>query len=165
MILQGLQRLAGFFWLTNWMKKSLKVNFKKVEFANFAFGWFNRPLTSVAERIQIVENLRNRPKQSSIGRSLHPAFYLILEAEVIRLSQKLTNKQFSKAVTHHTNWSWPSLKICLTLPSPLSQHHIVYSLCLCLKNTVGALTYDVRCFWGIFDLPTYLPTLIRCFTT
>ena len=109
----------------------------------------------MAERIQIVENLRNRPKQSSIGRSLHPAFYLILEAEVIRLSQKLTNKQFSKAVTHHTNWSWPSLKICLTLPSPLSQHHIVYSLCLCLKNTVGALTYDVRCFWGIFDLPTY----------
>ena len=23
--------------------------------------------------------------------------------------------------------------------------------------TKGAFTYDVRWFWGIFDLPTYLP--------
>ena len=29
----------------------------------------------------------------------------------------------------------------------------------------GAFTYDFRCFGGIFDLPTYLPTLIRYFTT
>ena len=24
-----------------------------------------------------------------------------------------------------------------------------------LGLTLGAFTYDVRCFWGIFDLPTY----------
>ena len=30
-----------------------------------------------------------------------------------------------------------------------------------MKYIKGAFTYDVRCFGGIFDLPT----LIRCFTT
>ena len=24
-----------------------------------------------------------------------------------------------------------------------------------VPSTKGAFTYDVRCFWGIFDLPTY----------
>ena len=38
-----------------------------IQFSNFAFGRFNLPLTSA---IPIVENLQNRPKQSSIGRSL-----------------------------------------------------------------------------------------------
>ena len=32
---------------------------------------------------------------------------------------------------------------------------------MCLKIDLGAFTYDVRCFGGIFDLPT----LIRYFTT
>ena len=26
---------------------------------------------------------------------------------------------------------------------------------LAVKICKGAFTYDVRCFWGIFDLPTY----------
>ena len=34
-----------------------------------------------------------------------------------------------------------------------------------IKMSKGAFTYDVRCFGGTFDLPTYLPTLIRYFTT
>ena len=49
------------------------------------------------------------------------------------------------------------------------ENHLTNEIVLMKKATapqqknmdLGAFTYDVRCFWGIFDLPT----LIRYFTT
>ena len=58
-------------------------------------------MTGISGKLGISDIIIPRWYKSFPGPvSLHPAFYLILEAEVIRLSQKLTNKQCSKVVTH-----------------------------------------------------------------
>ena len=54
-----------------------------------------------------------------------------------------------------------SYKLCLIRPEmDLVPTTALYDIHNCISGTSdkGAFIYDVRCFLGIFDLPTYLPS-------